>query len=1300
MIPKKAIKKVRNDIHLEIAAGSLLAYGVFPQTQEGIQLAKETAASKDTWLAPSDLPEYYDGIDSDLIIGKENDAIRAIRNHLKEFYGISSAGTETAEDTRVPIEPKPVEEVKKTPERAVNHPKLYPELQRIKPRYMWGQRGLFDLTFKSDIDRAIYYAGSSSRNKEGDIISASETKLAVREWIFAVTGLNYYDDFDELKDYRKRILDYIVTGLRSNTIQNDGGDLIIPPIYDGPFDEPDIEEDYDEEEPEGLDDLLDFVKIEEDEEDEEEPNNLDDLLNSVRVEEEPPEDEKEVESQAETATQVLVEAEEAREESIDESVLDDLPDEVRQSLVDLINKRKGKAKAQTEKKSSSYVSNRKILKFLTNNLLKIQGQLDSVNNNIIRQNELLQANLQVSSGIYENIEIQNTIFLSKLDQILQAVGGQSEAAKKFAEDEEKRLAEENLEASRDAASTETAMSTLGGKGTGGNSLLRRLTKFFGKRLGRSLWKRLVPRRMRAKARLGQRGLTKIKSLPKRLAQSFGTRIAGKVLQKPAQVAVKNVAPRAVAKGFEHIALPGVNRAIKNADAPVAKAITNTDNFFVRALKSPIIQKALVNKLGKEGAEKLTVKVAAKLVPGVSTVYGLGEGLARIAMGDVKGGFLSFGSAIPGAGYAFAAVDILRDINIDAYTKHIESNLPNPSNENFAAFFTEALGVTPDQYELGGTTGSQTVMLHGTELLIPPASPGAAGVQSVDPVGGTILAASAQYINKLGSVGAPIAPMFEQVAAPLTKVYNVPSTLVQTNVGGALPSLQSTLSKIKEKKKMTPEEELSAIEKDLLEEQDPKSFADKLLKMIDPEGKFQQLLQQLNQPRLPGEGPDGGVVGDLQGKIVNPMEEGDMQDYAPAKFGADRRGRPGGHMGRDIMGPAGMKVVSAMPGTVKAIMDVAPFRNGKGMSKRIDIDHGNGIVTKYMHIIPSVRIGDAVNAGQKIAEVSPEDTISSGSHLHFELWHGSKAQDPESFLKNSLKLRDIQAGKVPGLSAAQPSTQPTVQGLGRQGVTGNRNFGASAGVGGKGYLIVPGHAAGGGAPEEKKLAKQLAKNAYNNLKSKFPDAKIEYQDTDAMFEDTDAGFKKQLDWFKQKEKEGWEILEVHMDASIESGQGTGRGVIVPTGELNPVEAYFAQNYGAFSRGHRDLGAPKRGVGLFELGNMSPELQQASQQNKVSKQQLDALTAPLERAIQSGLNISPPTQRQSAQSKYYLRQGGDNKADTQIVMIPASSTAGKSIEKNATVEGQRFVYDANYNVFKTQNEVSSVERANLLRRLGLN
>jgi hypothetical protein len=52
-----------------------------------------------------------------------------------------------------------------------------------------------------------------------------------------------------------------------------------------------------------------------------------------------------------------------------------------------------------------------------------------------------------------------------------------------------------------------------------------------------------------------------------------------------------------------------------------------------------------------------------------------------------------------------------------------------------------------------------------------------------------------------------------------------------------------------------------------------------------------------------------------------------------------------------------------------------------------------------------------------------------------------------------------------------------------------------------------------------------------------------------------------------------------------------------------------------------------------------------------------------------------------------------------MIPATSGAGKSISKNATVEGQRFTYDANHNTFNT-SEVASTTRALVLRRLGLN
>ena len=224
-----------------------------------------------------------------------------------------------------------------------------------------------------------------------------------------------------------------------------------------------------------------------------------------------------------------------------------------------------------------------------------------------------------------------------------------------------------------------------------------------------------------------------------------------------------------------------------------------------------------------------------------------------------------------------------------------------------------------------------------------------------------------------------------------------------------------------------------------------------------------------------------------------------------------------------------------------------------------------------------------------------------------------------------------------------------------------------------------------------MVKQLAKNAYTNLKSKFPDANVHYQDTDSMFEDTDDGFKKQLAWFKQKEKEGWEILEVHMDASMESGQGTGRGVIAPTGELNPVEAYFAQNYGAFTRGHRDLGAPKRGVGLVELGNMSPELQQLSKQNKVSKQQLDALTAPLERSLESALNISPPAQ----QPRFQSLQGKDGNDDTKYLIV--NQQAKPQITGQGSPSASSFVSMGDGR-WRSQNEMSTTMRNLYLQKLG--
>ena len=132
-----------------------------------------------------------------------------------------------------------------------------------------------------------------------------------------------------------------------------------------------------------------------------------------------------------------------------------------------------------------------------------------------------------------------------------------------------------------------------------------------------------------------------------------------------------------------------------------KALSASDGQLLRALRSPVVQKAIINKIGREGAEKIGIKLAAGGakggIPLFGTAYGVVEGLVRLTLGDPAGMLLSFGSAIPAAGWGFAIIDILRDIDKNAYIEHIKPNLPVPSNENLAGYFQQAYGLTPDQY---------------------------------------------------------------------------------------------------------------------------------------------------------------------------------------------------------------------------------------------------------------------------------------------------------------------------------------------------------------------------------------------------------------------------------------------------------------------------------------------------------------------------------------------------------------------------------------------------------------------------
>jgi hypothetical protein len=149
----------------------------------------------------------------------------------------------------------------------------------------------------------------------------------------------------------------------------------------------------------------------------------------------------------------------------------------------------------------------------------------------------------------------------------------------------------------------------------------------------------------------------------------------------------------------------------------------------------------------------------------------------------------------------------------------------------------------------GLTKPGTAILHGTEAVIPR---DAVDMSPLNTLGGIMLASTTQFINSAGAVAAPIAPTFKGMTAQMAKQYDVPSTVAQTNVGGSLPSLDTEMRKVKEKRSKPTKGEFSGQEQDLLNTQDEDNFAEKLLKMIDPDGKIQDLMKNINR----GLGGDG------------------------------------------------------------------------------------------------------------------------------------------------------------------------------------------------------------------------------------------------------------------------------------------------------------------------------------------------------------------------------------------------------------------------------------------------------------
>ena len=130
-----------------------------------------------------------------------------------------------------------------------------------------------------------------------------------------------------------------------------------------------------------------------------------------------------------------------------------------------------------------------------------------------------------------------------------------------------------------------------------------------------------------------------------------------------------------------------------------------------------------------------------------------------------------------------------------------------------------------------------------------------------------------------------------------------------------------------------------------------------------------------------------------------------------------------HWGQDYAAACGTRVYSADAGVVRAV-GWHPWGGGN----RVEIDHGNGLITTYNHLEAiAVKKGDSVRVGEVIARVGTTGS-STGCHLHFETILNGSHKNPHDWTLLPIMQTD-QLGTIEMTSYAPDAGKPSNTSLG-------------------------------------------------------------------------------------------------------------------------------------------------------------------------------------------------------------------------------------------------------------------------------
>ena len=534
--------------------------------------------------------------------------------------------------------------------------------------------------------------------------------------------------------------------------------------------------------------------------------------------------EEEIKENLEPAVEVVEQAiqEVVQQRDQEQPDLSDIVDLLPPGMLEAVNKSLGSDYQKPEKKkreATGNVTNNRILKTVVQNLQKIQGQLDSIDNELKKQNLMISDAMATTISNLNSIETTHSGLNDKFDAILQAFEAQTAAKKAEIDERQGAIDEAMMEGQEDVASTFGTEEDDDRRGGGGGGRSGGLSNYL-KRFAKFLWKRFAPKWLRSRLRL-----LRMKFGPKNLKRRAGNFLnrqkarAGNFLNKK-----KDQIGGVVSRNKERVG-GLISRNKERAGNLLNKGKTNITKFGDDAIKG--VQRAAGGvmrfgqrfgddaiRYGKRGlafvknspiAKRIAIatgKFGGRMVPVAGSAVSAADSIDRATRGDAIGAWLaaaggtagvvtvaSSPAAVSGVGAVVPAA--AEAVSIAADTGLLMYDIFNAiTGREFTAEDQKMVdGV--QQKEVGGLTKPGPAMLHGTEAIVPDDYTS----KLLSPIGGALVAASKNFLGEVGPMAQSVAPMFTQVASKLTEEFDVPKSLARPNIGGSMEPIANAINNV-------------------------------------------------------------------------------------------------------------------------------------------------------------------------------------------------------------------------------------------------------------------------------------------------------------------------------------------------------------------------------------------------------------------------------------------------------------------------------------------------------------------------